>query len=70
MNFMTIASQYEKSSFVASMTYIQLIYALIYDLAWFKTEFDSLELLGAGIILVFNLINIGYKLKRDSQESK
>ena len=67
MNFMTIASQYEKSGFVTSITYIQLIYALAIDLTWFKTKFDLFEIVGAIIILIFNVSNICFKLKNENK---
>ena len=63
MNFMTIASQLEKSAFITSITYIQLVYVMMIDLGYFKIKFDRYELLGATIIIIFNLSNIIYKLK-------
>ena len=63
MNFMTIAQQLEKSAFVSSITYIQLVYVLFIDIGFFHIKFDMMELVGATIIVIFNVSNIVYKLK-------
>ena len=63
MNFMTIAQQLEKSAFVSSITYIQLVYVLLLDIGFFQIKFDMMEILGATVIVIFNISNICYKLR-------
>lgn len=63
MNFMTIAMQLEDGAFVNSILYIQLVYALIIDLTYFEIKFNVYEIVGAAIILVFNIGSIVYKVK-------
>ena len=63
MNFMTIASQYEKPAFITSIIYIQLVYVLIIDIAFFDVRFQYLELVGAIVVILFNAMNVTNKLR-------
>ena len=63
LNFLTLAFQNDKSAFIASIGYIMLVYAFLTDVLYFKTTFDVFELLGAFIILGFNILNIYNKIK-------
>ena len=65
LNFLTLAFQNDKSAFIASIGYIMLVYAFLIDILYFKTQFDVFELLGAFIILAFNVLNIYNKIKMD-----
>ena len=58
MNLSTLAQQYEKSAFVTLIGQIGIFYSYVADVAVFKTEFSIIEIVGALIVLVFNIIAI------------
>ena len=58
-----MAFQNEKSAFIASIGYIQLVYAFLIDILYFKIQFDGLDIIGAIIIIVFNVLSIYFKIK-------
>ena len=63
MNFNTLAFQHDKSAFVSSVMLIQVVYAFMIDIFWFKTSFVAMELIGALIVVAFNGANIYNKIK-------
>jgi hypothetical protein len=70
MNCSTIAFQYEKSAFISSIMLIQSVYAFIIDITWFKTSFVTLEVVGALVVVLFNIANVHKKIQNDNKKSK
>ena len=68
MNLATIANQYEKASFVSLLMYALVVYAFIVDVAVFQTNFSIKEMLGAIIVLLFNLSAIFIKIRGQSDD--
>ena len=62
MNLNTIACQYEKASFTSLLQYSLVVYAFMIDVTVFGVQFKQQELVGALIVLVFNLYAIINKL--------
>lgn len=55
MNLLTIARQSYKLAFVMIISYSTLVYAFIADLAVFHVVFNAQQLIGAAIVLAFNV---------------
>lgn len=62
MVFSSIAWQTEKSAFIALVGYVSVIYSFIMDITVFDQQFQSQQMVGAVIVLVFNMTAIVYKI--------
>jgi len=46
------------------LAYIGLVYAFLADIAIFGVHFVPLELMGVGVILIFNIMTMWIKMKK------
>jgi drug/metabolite transporter (DMT)-like permease len=63
--FWTLAFQNDKSAFISSLGYIQLVYALLLDVLMFDVEFSYPEIIGSSLIVFFLVINVSSKLRAE-----
>lgn len=66
MNLLTIARQSYKLAFVMIISYSTLVYAFIADMAVFDYKFNAQQLIGASIVLAFNIWAVCDKFINDS----
>ena len=62
---LVVAYQNDKSATVSLLAYIELVYAIVADLIIFDQAFVPQEILGAAIIIFFNVITIIYKVRQE-----
>jgi drug/metabolite transporter (DMT)-like permease len=62
MNLCTIAYQAEKSSFVSLMCYSSVVFGFLMDSFGFGVGFTWMQILGASIVLCFNIFVIVSKM--------
>lgn len=58
LSCLTIAYQSDKSTTVSLLAYIELVYAFAADIFIYNSTFTNTEVLGASIIVFFNVLTI------------
>lgn len=66
----TIAFQREKSALMSMLNYIQVVYSLIIDLTIFNVHFTYRQILGATIVLGFNLMAVCINLNKEKLQKQ
>merc|ERR1711957_448028 len=55
---LTIAYQSDNSSTVSLLSYVAIVYAILADVFLFDHKFVTMEIVGASIITVFNVVSM------------